>query len=634
MPIEGMAEGGEVGGPEVLSSIVEDISTPQTVMEFEEATTELADDNENLRAEIDRLMMARAQAEDQGEADYIDGLIKAVEVGSRAPMADMALELAQAGRGEDVSLAHLRPGEVILPPEMFDDDPEFESLIEQKFFDLDLDPEAYVVGSGIASLNPITGLEEFGWLKKTWKSVKKVAKKVIKPIAKIAQFIPGPWQPIAALVSKAYTVYDVAKGRANPLALATVFGPMATGGSITKNIADITDAGGGSFFAGVGELGMGTVDSVRAGVANIFSDPANALTQKLPDLLMDANYKGLSETERQAQATDLINKLSTDPNVSKTVTELAKQGITDPVEQVFALQRAGVAGAGNSLTNVLTGRTTAGTLLSGKGGKGIGGLLPGGGGQPGAAGSSGSSGILGGIAGALGLGAGAAGGGGGSNLLGTLGAAGIAGLLGKLAYEEAKNRKGVPLTPLTTMNAAGRYNIEAEVNRRMGLAPPNPTEFGLLPANTLPPMSGGREAPMPTETAPPTEEMEMTEMTTVPRELSPQEAVMSARTVYDGPVMAFAGGGDVDMEKFKRMDGKISGEGTEVSDDIPAMLSDGEFVMTGRAVRGAGAFDMKKQNGIISLVPSGKESREAGTKLMYEMMDLFSEYAEKPRATA
>ena len=64
-------------------------------------------------------------------------------------------------------------------------------------------------------------------------------------------------------------------------------------------------------------------------------------------------------------------------------------------------------------------------------------------------------------------------------------ALGLAGLLGKLAYDEAKNAKGVAQTPMTSMNAAGRYNIEAEIARRMGKEAPNPTEFGLLPANTL-----------------------------------------------------------------------------------------------------------------------------------------------------
>ena len=189
---------------------------------------------------------------------------------------------------------------------------------------------------------------------------------------------------------------------------------------------------------------------------------------------------------------------------------------------------------------------------------------------------------------------------GGMGIGGLLGTAGLAGLVGKLAYDEAKDRKGVPLTPLTQMNAMGRYNIEQEIARRTGQPAPNPVEFGLLPAGTIPSLSGGAPAPM------------------------------QAR--YGGPVMAFAEGGDVDQEVFVRMTGDIDGKGTETSDDIPAMLSDGEFVMTGRAVRGAGAFDMNNDNGIITLKPANGESREKGIDLMYKMMDLFSEFATAPQA--
>jgi hypothetical protein len=99
---------------------------------------------------------------------------------------------------------------------------------------------------------------------------------------------------------------------------------------------------------------------------------------------------------------------------------------------------------------------------------------------------------------------------------------------------------------------------------------------------------------------------------------------------YGGPVMAYADGGNVSMEEFERMVGDIEGPGTEVSDDIPAMLSDGEFVMTGQAVRGAGAFQMKKDGGIITLEPLGKEDRDKGTKLMYDMMKLFKDFAGEP----
>ena len=49
--------------------------------------------------------------------------------------------------------------------------------------------------------------------------------------------------------------------------------------------------------------------------------------------------------------------------------------------------------------------------------------------------------------------------------------------------------------------------------------------------------------------------------------------------------------------------GEIAGPGTGTSDDIPAMLSDGEFVMTAQAVRNAGGG-----------------SRKQGAKNMYKLM--------------
>lgn len=45
---------------------------------------------------------------------------------------------------------------------------------------------------------------------------------------------------------------------------------------------------------------------------------------------------------------------------------------------------------------------------------------------------------------------------------------------------------------------------------------------------------------------------------------------------------------------FSAAGGAINGPGTGTSDSIPAMLSDGEFVFTAKAVRGAGNGDRMK----------------------------------------
>jgi hypothetical protein len=54
----------------------------------------------------------------------------------------------------------------------------------------------------------------------------------------------------------------------------------------------------------------------------------------------------------------------------------------------------------------------------------------------------------------------------------------------------------------------------------------------------------------------------------------------------------YAKGGDVNH--FPRKTGQIDGPGTETSDSIPAMLSDGEFVFTAKAVRNAGGGSRRK----------------------------------------
>ena len=69
-----------------------------------------------------------------------------------------------------------------------------------------------------------------------------------------------------------------------------------------------------------------------------------------------------------------------------------------------------------------------------------------------------------------------------------------------------------------------------------------------------------------------------------------------------------ADGGDVD---FPRMNGPISGPGTETSDDIPAMLSDGEFVVNAKAVRGIGKIGGANK--------SKADQRKEGARMMYAL---------------
>jgi hypothetical protein len=85
----------------------------------------------------------------------------------------------------------------------------------------------------------------------------------------------------------------------------------------------------------------------------------------------------------------------------------------------------------------------------------------------------------------------------------------------------------------------------------------------------------------------------------LPRDTMPEGRVLEG-ILNPEPIFAAEGGGVMDL----RQGGESEGPGTGTSDDIPAMLSDGEFVMTAKAVRGAGGGD-----------------RREGAKRMYQMMD-------------
>jgi hypothetical protein len=78
-------------------------------------------------------------------------------------------------------------------------------------------------------------------------------------------------------------------------------------------------------------------------------------------------------------------------------------------------------------------------------------------------------------------------------------------------------------------------------------------------------------------------------------------------------MMGYADGGD-----FPRKNGPIAGPGTETSDEVPAMLSDGEFVINARTVRGLGAAMGAKNK---------EDERDRGSNFLYSIQDNYGEKA-------
>ena len=158
-----------------------------------------------------------------------------------------------------------------------------------------------------------------------------------------------------------------------------------------------------------------------------------------------------------------------------------------------------------------------------------------------------------------------------------MGAAALAGLLGKITYDSAKERMGgLAETPAVTMDALGRYQLSKELGTGGTRG-----EFGL------------------------------------------PEAQKALEFNMGGPVYRqyFNVGGVAELDM--RDGGESAGPGTGTSDDIPAMLSDGEYVMTAKATRGAGAFDVNKTKSGIELIRGGSASRKKGVENMRQLMDIF-----------
>ena len=114
--------------------------------------------------------------------------------------------IAGLGRGEDTMLAHVAPGEMVVPPIIT---PETQKIIEQEMMAVGLDPNDYMVGEGM-SINPITGMAEFGFLKKLGKSLKKVVKKVA-PIA-LPLLIPGVGNVVGGALSSVGSALGIPSG--------------------------------------------------------------------------------------------------------------------------------------------------------------------------------------------------------------------------------------------------------------------------------------------------------------------------------------------------------------------------------------------------------------------------------------
>jgi len=489
--------------------------------------------------------------------------------------------IAQLGRDEDQYMAHVAQGEMVVPPVISQ---ETRQRIEQELRAAGLSPDEYKVGDGM-SINPITGMPEFGWLKKTFKSVKKVAKKVAPVIGPLANFIPGVGPLLSAAIAAGTTKLSGGSWKDALKAGAFSYGAGKLAGGIGGLGKGTATAGktGGNFFGNAkeylfkGKDGVGLFGNLGKGIGGL-KDRAGEFLFKGDDgvgLFGNTVGKGYEYVMPGKDGVGLFgNIMGNTPGGEQELMFEDDQGNIYTASQVEEMLAAGTqpdvlnqvqSSGGFDFKNLFGGGNEGQSRLGliedffkGKSsdpvrnGGGLGGLFGGGGG------------------------------------MGNLGAAGIAALLGKTVYDAAKERQGgLAATPAVTMDALGRY----ELSNALGTGGTR-QEFGL------------------------------------------GNAPSSLKFNMGGPVYGYGYGGEARQyfnkgglaaiqEQDMRDGGESEGPGTGTSDDIPAMLSDGEFVMTAAATKGAGAFNLNKTKSGIELIKGGKASREKGVENMRELMNIF-----------
>jgi len=485
--------------------------------------------------------------------------------------------LAALGRNEDRLMAHVAPGEMVVPPVISDNT---RKAIRKEMAAVGLDPTQYEVGQGM-SINPITGQAEFGFLKKIAKSVKKVVKK----IAPVAAVIPGPWQPYAAIYQKGNAAIKLAKGEGGLGDIMT----LAAGGNQSlfgkEGAIEAIKTGTAGGFGDIGEA-LTKIGSVEDAAGNLVFDPLQYAQNVATGVASDQQqgYGGLlgGTGQKFNVATGQLegavggagfNPFMKEATTAAEVTVQSGDNLTKIAEAnnttVEALQEANnIADADVILTGdklKIPGTTSSPSLLgklTGLGESKTPDFIKSVGDAVGLGGASGLSDFYGGTGSGTGTGFGGI----------DPKMAGLALLYGKVVKDAAKKTEG----GLTDIRQSKRPDLN-----------PAPVFAGF-------------------------------------------DLGVRKQAAYGGPIgfgrQQFNQGGMAVKELDMREGGESAGPGTGTSDDIPAMLSDGEFVMTAAANNGAGGFKFNKTKKGIELIASSKPNRKNGVDVMSKLMDTFEKY--------
>jgi hypothetical protein len=487
---------------------------------------------------------------------------------------DTAEKMAQMGRGGDGYMVHASESEMMVPREVVDQNPELRQQIQEKIAEAGADPNAYVVGNPQNSINPQTGQREF-FLKGLVKGLKKAFKGIVSVVKKLAPIIipfainmiaPGLGTVAAGALGGGIATLVQGGSFKDAMKSALVGGAV---GGLAAGFKGVLNKEG--FMSGVKSYGMPSIpkgESIFAG--GYFSDAAknaakNAATAAGKDSALGnfwertkfaANYqptgeaaepKGMPPQEPEPKYRLYQSNKDAAPNDGFFKSYAKANGAAPDPRSLW--QKATLQGISDPALKL--------TSLQKYG-------MP--------------------IAAGLGIGAAA----------------------GGFNTPEPEDISGDMYQAVTP---------EQIENARVGIARTAPMATA---SDVSIPYSYAQSAPPPVALA---DYSSMVQNMPQVQLQSPQQAMVGGQmpsqvmgydrfgnpiqSVYapQQPTYAARGG---EMNKFPRRNGHIDGPGTGTSDSVPAMLSDGEFVMTANAVRNAGNGD-----------------RQKGVRKMYDIMRAF-----------
>jgi hypothetical protein len=569
--------------------------------------------------------------------------------GGVASVKKIADDLAKFGRYEDTYVVHAAEGETVIPMAVFEENPKLKDSLFRQMRSMGIDPDRYVVGSELNSINPVTGQPEF-FLKKLGRAIKKAVKGVVKVIKKAAPII----------LSVGLNVLAPGLGTIAAGALGSGIGALVQGGNLKDALKSAALGGAiGGLFSGV----QGGIQGAKAGTG-FGSGFKEGVTGALPGAQAGAQSAAQNTISEVAKSSDMMVAELAETQSESILARAAGTSLNAsgaPVtagEALTAGMRPPPVGIPSTTVTAAAPAPAIPTQMASLGAQQQS-VMAGGAGAPAAAAGATPDQIV-------------------ADMAQRQAAANAAQTQNELIsqrvipgfrdsvkdafapggrnFGESMKDAFIPKrytakdffsSPEAFANASAAakeqaakealaYNTAAGMGPGIGgalrsYAPLVAAGTAVLGA------TGGFKAPESTVEMPfggvtgqdlleqnpelyrsgplnyaPRETTQVASAPVVPyTRLARSPETQAAISAYQprrvsAPVVGAAKGGIMDSQNFPRRNGAINGPGTGTSDDIPAMLSDGEFVFTARAVRGAGGGD-----------------RDKGIRKMYQVMRQF-----------